>query len=76
MVRGNGWAKDKSGVVAELRNLRDEVRVMGKALERVQERVVSLNVDLARLNVKASIWGALAGVLTAIGAALLAKYGG
>lgn len=64
--------------VAELRDLigsnqgdtNDRLAAISDSLN---EKLGAMREDLARLNVKAGLWGAFAGILTAV-AAMLAKF--
>jgi dsDNA-specific endonuclease/ATPase MutS2 len=74
---GESWEAYKALVLRELeRNeqavegLRDMITANQEALS---DKLGAMREDLARLNVKAGLWGAFAGILTAV-AAMFAKF--
>jgi hypothetical protein len=68
MTDGGDWDEYRKLVLSELRRLE-------AAVEGMRDEVQQLKVEVARLNVKAGMWGALAGVVTAAVAVLLQRLG-
>lgn len=62
------WDEYRKLVLSELRRLE-------RAVNGLHDEVAELKVEVARLNVKAGLWGALAGIVTAAGAVFLQKLG-
>jgi hypothetical protein len=59
----NGWGEWKNLVLEEIRSQKKTVENMQKTLE-------SINVDIARLKIKAGIWGTIGGAIV-IGISIL-----
>ena len=55
---GNGWFEHRRQVLESLRQLREDVK-------QLDGKVDDVRVDVAGLQVKASAWGALAGMIPA-----------
>jgi hypothetical protein len=66
------WDEYRRLVLAELERISIAVVTVNDKLDRFHsEEISKLKIDVAMLQVKASLWGAGAGLLVAIGAALL-----
>lgn len=63
-MEGNGWIEYRNMVLAELERLNKRVDEINNKLDRI-------NIDIATLKVKASLWGGLSGAIVAVGALLL-----
>ena len=70
------WPKERLMVLDRLERVESSVNNLSvkidEFIQREQDERVSIKVDLGRLNLKASVWGALAGILT-VGVTLLLK---
>ena len=64
MPNGVGWQGYQKLVLSELVRL-------SSAVEALRADIVEMRVDVGRLKVKASLWGAAAGVLAALASLLL-----
>lgn len=71
------WTAYRHMILNELKGLRKEQVDLRKEMrgmaDEVRGTVLRLEVNLAKLNVKASIWGAVAGVV-AVGVAVLVRF--
>jgi hypothetical protein len=74
---GESWEAYKALVLRELERNEQAVEGLRDIIttnqEAITEKLGAMREDLARLNVKAGLWGAFAGILTAV-AAMLAKF--
>jgi hypothetical protein len=67
-----GWGEYRKLILAEIERLSAAVNDVNRKLDAFRADDISgLKVDLAMLKVKAGVWGALGGLLSAIGAALI-----
>ena len=77
--RGNGWNEWSKHVLAELERLNEQYEKITNEIQRVNSRnlkvVQDLRVELATLKVKASIWGATAGMVPVVVLILLKTVG-
>ena len=75
----NNWGRERALVLEEIKRLRENhEKVENKIevlLDRLHKDTTSIRVEVAKLQVKAGIWGALAGVITALVAVLMNKIG-
>jgi hypothetical protein len=55
---GNGWSEYRREVMGAISDLKSD-------LKKVDDKVDSLGLDVARLNVRASLWGFIAGAVPA-----------
>ena len=68
--RGNGWDRWENLVLAELKELKD-------GQTRLEDGQVLLRIDVAKLKVKAGLWGGIAGLVPGmVGIAVLLLSGG
>lgn len=56
---GNGWHEWSRHVLRELERMDESIRIL-------HQEMVSLKIEIAMLQVKSGIWGALAGLLPVI----------
>jgi hypothetical protein len=69
---GNGWREYRRLILAEIERVTKGVLEINDKLERLRNEDLSqLKIDIAMLQIKSGVWGALAGLCVAIGAALL-----
>jgi len=54
-------------ILAEMKELRDDIRTLWGEIKDMREESVPLRVEVERLKVKSGVWGALAGLLPAVG---------
>jgi hypothetical protein len=57
-AEGNGWPEYRREVMAAIRDLKADMKA-------VDDKVDVLSLDVARLNVRASLWGFIAGAIPA-----------
>lgn len=62
----NPWSEYRRLVLSELQDLSEQIKELKKSVD-------AANVNIAMLKVKASMWGALGGLMTALAAVLMAK---
>jgi len=60
----NGWAKDKALVEFQQKTQDEQIRD-------IYDKLWTIQADISALKVKAGLWGALSGFLTALGALIL-----
>lgn len=66
MKKPNGWAEAKDLVLQAIENLNTNIALLNAELKEVRIKdIPSIREDLRELKVKAGIWGAIGGVLTA-----------
>lgn len=66
-----GWGEYRKLILAELERLNRVISALDSKLEAFRnDDISSLKVEVAMLKVKAGLWGALAGLVPAIGAIL------
>jgi hypothetical protein len=71
---GDGWDEYRRLVLGEITRISTALDTMNVKLERFHtDEIAQLKVDIAMLQVKSGVWGAIAGVTVALGAFFL-KY--
>jgi hypothetical protein len=74
---GNGWKEYRRLVVAELERLSKLITTVDDKISKLRgEDIADIKVDIAMLQVKAGIWGAVAGLAVAISAVVLRVFFG
>lgn len=67
----NGWDEYKRYVVSRLEDHEKELDRMRVAVHDIRNSTMAISLDLARLHIKAGMWGALTGIVAAGVAALV-----
>jgi len=76
---GNGWEEHKKMVLHELERHDDALKDVHEELRAFRneqaDAISDLKVEVGKLSVKASVWGGLAGVITAIAIIMIRMAG-
>ena len=62
-------ADDHEAILVELRYIREDIGEIKTSLTGINGRVRETEKDVARLNVKAGVWGALGGIIAGVATA-------
>lgn len=70
------WFEYRRLILSELKRISDDISEVNAKIDRLRsDEIGKLKVDVAMLQVKAGMWGALGGLGTALGAYLLTRIG-
>lgn len=73
----DGWREYRRLIIAELERINSSIIEINKKMEAFRtDEISQIKVAIAMLQVKSGVWGAAAGLLVAVGAALLKYIGG
>lgn len=64
MAKSNGWSKYEKLILSEIKDMKEAVGDLSKTL-------IAINTRVSVLEIKSGLWGALAGLITAIPTAIL-----
>lgn len=66
------WGEYRRLILSELERIGRDIETINKKLDGLrQDDLAQVRVDIAMLQVKSGVWGALSGLVVALGAALL-----
>lgn len=64
MIDGDDWREHRLLIMSEIRSLREDVKDVKASVIMLREADLSqIRIDIAMLQVKSGLWGALAGAL-------------
>lgn len=73
----DGWREYRRLILAELERINISINDINKKIEQFRsDEIAQIKVAIAMLQVKSGVWGAAAGLIVAVGAALLKYVGG
>lgn len=71
------WGEYRRLILSELERIGRDLEVLNDKLDKFrQDEISKIKIDVAMLKVKAGVWGMLGGLMVAVSAALMSRFGG